>query len=199
MDFMTSLTQKILQKAYELALEKSQTQIEIEHFLWNAFKDPDAGLHLLFPPRSQNKLLKIQHDLALKLEDYATLSEGSAVEEPKISPSFQKLLVQSQAHAKKYNDQFLSVEIILLTTLEKGSSSLIGLLQKHGVDIQSVERLVQELRKKGSVDSQQAESQRGALSKYTQDLTEKALQGKLDPVIGRDDEIRRTLHILLRR
>ncbi len=100
--------------------------------------------------------------------------------------------------AQKRGDQFIASELFLLALLDdKGEAG--RLFKQHGATREHLERAIESIRGGQSVGSQEAESQREALAKYTLDLTERARQGKLDPVIGRDDEIRRTIQILQRR
>jgi ATP-dependent Clp protease ATP-binding subunit ClpB len=100
--------------------------------------------------------------------------------------------------ATKRGDQFIASELFLLALADdKGETG--RLLKEHGLTKKALESAIEAVRGGGAVDSQEAEGQREALKKYTIDLTERAREGKLDPVIGRDDEIRRTIQILQRR
>src|SRR5439155_16472161 len=100
--------------------------------------------------------------------------------------------------AGKRGDQFIASELFLLAlTDDRGPTG--RLLKDHGLTRKSLEAAIEAVRGGSAVDSQEAEGQREALKKYTIDLTERARNGKLDPVIGRDDEIRRTIQILQRR
>jgi ATP-dependent Clp protease ATP-binding subunit ClpB len=100
--------------------------------------------------------------------------------------------------AIKRGDQFIASELFLLA-LADDKGDMGRLLKEHGLTKKALESAIEAVRGGGSVDSQEAEGQREALKKYTVDLTDRARQGKLDPVIGRDDEIRRTIQILQRR
>jgi ATP-dependent Clp protease ATP-binding subunit ClpB len=118
--------------------------------------------------------------------------------EVQIGRDLSNLLNLTDKNAQKRGDQFIASEMFLLALCEdKGESG--RLLKEHGLQKKALEAAIEAVRGGSSVGSQEAEGQREALKKYTLDLTERARQGKLDPVIGRDDEIRRTIQILQRR
>ncbi len=194
MEQMTTLTQKILQQAYECALEKSHTQVEVEHFLLRAWENPETGFSTL-TENPQNLIT----DLECLVQNMAELSSENQTVEPRISPSLQKIFLLARTLSKTYGDQYLSLETILLALTQQGPRPIVALLKKHQIDSKVVETFCKSLRKSGFVNGEAAKSRREALRKYTQDLTERALKGQLDPVIGRDDEIRRTIQILQRR
>src|SRR4029078_13293568 len=115
-----------------------------------------------------------------------------------ISRDLNNLLNLTDKEATKRGDQFIASELFLLALADdKGDTG--RLLKDVGLTRKALETAIETVRGGGSVDSQEAEGQREALKKYTIDLTERARDGKLDPVIGRDDEIRRTVQILQRR
>jgi ATP-dependent Clp protease ATP-binding subunit ClpB len=108
------------------------------------------------------------------------------------------LLNLADKEAQKHNDQFIASEMVLLA-LTDDKSEAGRLVRDHGLTRKSLETAIQAVRGGSKVDSQDAEGQRESLKKYTLDLTERARQGKLDPVIGRQDEIRRVIQVLSRR
>lgn len=114
------------------------------------------------------------------------------------SRDFIKLFNLTDREAQKRGDQFIASELVLLAALEM-NSAITKLLKDAGINRKSLEAAINSLRGGATVDDANAEDQREALNKYTMDLTQRALDGKLDPVIGRDDEIRRTIQVLQRR
>jgi ATP-dependent Clp protease ATP-binding subunit ClpB len=109
-----------------------------------------------------------------------------------------QLLQQADKEAMQRGDQFIASEMFLLA-LADARSDLGGVVRGHGLTRKALEAAIDAVRGGQKVDSAEAEGQREALKKYTLDLTERARQGKLDPVIGRDDEIRRAIQVLQRR
>lgn len=197
MDWMTNLTQKITQQAYEKALEMGHTEVEIQHVLFKAFEEKDTFFASLLT--SAEQLKSLLSDFQKALQDLPRLSHDSSAVEPRVSASLQKIFLKAKSLMSQYGDQYVSIELVLLAALQSGGS-IVAILKNYGVDVKKVEAFIKSIRSKnGSVDHSSAESQREALKKYTQDLTEKAYKGELDPVIGRDDEIRRTIQILQRR
>ncbi len=115
------------------------------------------------------------------------------------SSALMRLLNLTDKLAQKRGDQYISSELFVLAILEDGKDELAGLLKELGLNRETLEQAIEELRGGQAVTDPGAEEQREALKKYTIDLTEKAELGKLDPVIGRDEEIRRTVQVLQRR
>ena len=115
-----------------------------------------------------------------------------------VSPGLGKVLNLADRLAQKNDDQFIAVETFLLAVFEANGVEAKALI-KAGVDIKRLAQVIEQVRGNEKVDNQDAEGQREALDKYTVDLTALAAEGKLDPVIGRDDEIRRTIQVLQRR
>ncbi len=115
-----------------------------------------------------------------------------------LSQSLGKLFNLCDKIAQKRNDKFISSELFVIAAVEE-KAPLGELLRALGLTIKSVEEAIEKMRGGQAVNDQNAEEMRQALDKFTVDLTERAEQGKLDPVIGRDDEIRRTIQVLQRR
>ncbi len=115
-----------------------------------------------------------------------------------MSPEIGRLLNLADKYAQERGDQYISSEVVLLAALED-KSSLGGLFGKYGIQKATLSRVIDQIRGGDKVEDPNAEDSRQALDKYTINLTERALAGKLDPVIGRDDEIRRTIQVLQRR
>lgn len=115
-----------------------------------------------------------------------------------LSQGLIRLLNLCDKLAQKRKDKYISSELFVLAALE-GSDALAQCLKKSGATKELLEQTIEQVRGGQNVDDPNAEDQRQALKKFTVDLTERAEQGKLDPVIGRDDEIRRTIQVLQRR
>ena len=195
MDKLTSKFQSALADAQSLALGKDHQFIEPAH-LMVALLDQDGGsIKPLLAQLGVNTQL-LRTDLIKELGRLATVSGSGG--DVQISNELSRLLNLTDKLAQKRNDKFISSELFLLAACdEKGA--LNDLLKKAGVLKKNVELAIDKMRGGEAVDDANAEDQRQALNKYTINLTERAEQGKLDPVIGRDDEIRRTIQVLQRR
>lgn len=196
MDKLTSKFQMALADAQSLALGGDNNFIEPEH-LMKALLDQQGGScrPLLSKAGVNISLLRTQLDQALdKLPKVSGV--GGDVH---ISNSLNRLLNLTDKIAQQKKDNFISSELFVLAAINEESGSLARLLKQAGGDPKAIENAINELRGGETVNDANAEEQRQALEKYTLDLTARAEQGKLDPVIGRDDEIRRTIQVLQRR
>jgi ATP-dependent Clp protease ATP-binding subunit ClpB len=196
MDKLTSKFQMALADAQSLALGRDNNFIEPEH-LMKALLDQQGGScrPLLSKAGVNIPLLRTLLDQALdKLPKVSGV--GGDVH---ISNSLNRLLNLTDKLAQQKKDNFISSELFVLAAINEDSSSLARLLIQAGGEAKAIEKAINELRGGESVNDANAEEQRQALEKYTLDLTVRAEQGKLDPVIGRDDEIRRTIQVLQRR
>jgi ATP-dependent Clp protease ATP-binding subunit ClpB len=195
MDKMTSKFQLALADAQSLAVGRDHQFIEPVH-LMTALLDQEGGTvrHLL--AQSDVNVNLFRSRLGELLDQLPSVA-GTAGE-VHVSNELGRLLNVTDKLAQQRNDSYISSELFVLAALEdKGS---IGkLLREAGATKRLVEQAVEQLRGGQQVDDPNAEDQRQALEKYTIDVTERAEQGKLDPVIGRDDEIRRTVQVLQRR
>ena len=195
MDKMTSKFQQALADAQSLAVGRDHQFIEPAH-LMIALLDQEGGSvrHLLSQADVNVNLLRSQ--LGEQLDQIAQV-EGAAGD-VHISNDLGRLLNVTDKLAQQRKDSYISSELFILAALEdKGSVG--ALLRKAGASKQLLEQAIEKMRGGQQVDDPNAEDQRQALEKYTVDVTERAEQGKLDPVIGRDDEIRRTIQVLQRR
>jgi ATP-dependent Clp protease ATP-binding subunit ClpB len=194
-DKLTSKFQQALADAQSLALGRDHQFIEPIHVM-TALLDQSGGTsrHLLDAARVNVKQLRSGLGQAL---DQLAQVEGSSGE-VHISKDLDRLLNLSDKYAQKRNDDYISSELFVLAAVE--DKGVLGkLLKDSGADRAGIEQAIDSLRGGESVNDPYAEEQRQALEKYTIDLTERAEQGKLDPVVGRDDEIRRTIQVLQRR
>jgi ATP-dependent Clp protease ATP-binding subunit ClpB len=194
-DKFTTKLQQALSDAQSLAVGDDNQYIEPQHLLLALLNDADSGAGSLLARAGGNVN-------ALKTALAQAVSRLPKVEghggEVQVGRDLGNLLNLTDKAAQKRGDQFIASEMFLLAACDdKGETG--RLLKQHGVAKAPLEQAINAVRGGESVGSQEAEGQREALKKYTIDLTERARQGKLDPVIGRDDEIRRTIQVLQRR
>ncbi len=196
MDKLTSKFQVALADAQSLALGRDNNFIEPEH-LMKALLDQQGGScrPLLSKAGVNIPLLRTLLDQALDKLPKVSGADGDI----HISNALNRLLNLTDKLSQQKKDNFISSELFVLAAIKEENSSLSRLLKQAGADEKAIEKAVNDLRGGENVTDSNAEEQRQALEKYTLDLTERAEQGKLDPVIGRDDEIRRTIQVLQRR
>jgi len=195
MDKLTSKFQMALSDAQSLAVGRDHQMIEPLHLMM-ALLDQDGGTvrHLLVQASVNVNLLRSQ--LADALEHMPQIDNATG--DLHISNDLARLLNLTDKLAQQRKDQYISSELYALAAVED-KGQLGEILRKAGANKQAIEKAIDNIRGGQKVDDPNAEDQRQALEKYTIDLTERAEQGKLDPVIGRDDEIRRTIQVLQRR
>lgn len=195
LDKFTTKFQQALGDAQSIALGKDHPYIEPQHLLLSLLQQEDGSTVSLLQRAGVN-VTPLREALAKSLERMPKI-EGSGGE-ISISRDLNNLLNLTDKEAQKHGDQFIASEMFLLALLEdKGETGL--LLKQHGASRNALEQAIKSVRGGEQVSSAEAEGGREALKKYTLDLTERARAGKLDPVIGRDDEIRRTIQVLQRR
>lgn len=194
-DKLTSKLQTALADAQSLAVGRDHNFIEPVH-LMQALMDQEGSSIKPLLKQSGAEPSRIRQAVAREIENLPEV-QGSAGD-VSMSNDMGRLFNIADKLAQKRGDQFISSELLLLAALED-RGSLGRVLREQGVDKSALERAIDEVRGGESVDDASAEEHRQALSKYTIDLTERAEAGKLDPVIGRDDEIRRTIQVLQRR
>jgi ATP-dependent Clp protease ATP-binding subunit ClpB len=195
MDKLTSKFQTALAEAQSLALGKDHQFIEPVHLMMALLDQEGGSIKPLLAQIGVNTQL-LRTELVKELGRIATVSGSGG--DVQISNELSRLLNLTDKLAQKRNDKFISSELFLLAACEE-KGILNDLFKKAGVIKQNVEAAIDKMRGGEAVDDPNAEDQRQALNKYTIDLTERAEKGKLDPVIGRDDEIRRTIQVLQRR
>jgi ATP-dependent Clp protease ATP-binding subunit ClpB len=194
-DKLTSRLQTALADAQSLAVGKDHNFIEPLH-LMQALLDQDASSIKPLLKQVGVEPGRVRQAVAREIEHLPEV-QGSAGD-VSMSNDMGRLFNIADKLAQKRKDQFISSELMLLAALED-RGTLGRVLREQGVDKAALEKAIDEVRGGESVNDVAAEESRQALSKYTIDLTERAEAGKLDPVIGRDDEIRRTIQVLQRR
>jgi ATP-dependent Clp protease ATP-binding subunit ClpB len=196
MDKFTSLFQMALADAQSLALGRDNQFIEPMHLMLSMLNQEQGSIRpLLNKAGVQIPVLLDKLNGAL---DRLPVVQGGAAGEVHISHELTRLLNVTDKLAQKHQDHYISSELFILAAVED-KGSLGDILRGAGASKKSLEKAVNEVRGGEAVNNPGAEEQRQALQKYTIDLTERAERGKLDPVIGRDEEIRRTIQVLQRR
>ena len=194
LDKLTTRFQEALADAQSLALGNDNPYIEPIHLLLAMLRQPDGATKNLLARAGVNTgALDTALDRAIK-----HLPQVQGGEQVQVGRDLGSLLQQTEKEGIKRGDQFIASELFLLAAADdKGEAGRIA--REHGLSRKPLESAIDAVRGGQTVGSAEAESQREALKKYTIDLTERARSGKLDPVIGRDDEIRRAIQILQRR
>ncbi|MCQ2607604.1 MAG: ATP-dependent chaperone ClpB [Bacteroidales bacterium] len=189
----TIKAQEVVQQAAQTAQANNQQAIETGHLLTALFSKADSISSFLLKKLDVNTSM-LTAALQKIVESYPKVSGG----DPYLSSSANKALLEAQNQLKNFGDQYVSVEHILIGIFKCGDQ-VSQLLKDNGITEKNLLAAIQELRKGSKVTSQSAEDTYNALEKYAINLNAQARNGKLDPVIGRDDEIRRVLQILSRR
>ncbi|HNQ49793.1 MAG TPA: Clp protease N-terminal domain-containing protein, partial [Hydrogenophilus thermoluteolus] len=194
-DKLTTKFQQALQEAQSIAVGNDNQFIEPQHLLLALIDQEDGSTRSLLQRAGVNVPgLRAALQKAIQALPQVTGTGG----EVQIGRDLANLLNLTDREAQKWGDPFIASEMFLLAlTEDKGETGRLA--KEYGLTRSALEAAIQQVRGGQKVDNPEAEAQREALSKYTIDLTERARQGKLDPVIGRDDEIRRTIQILQRR
>src|SRR5262245_60185822 len=195
MDRFTSRLQSALADAQSMAVGKDHTSVHPAHLLLVLLQEKGTGSRELLRSAGA-RVDALEQALERAVDELPTIKTPTG--EVPLSPELARLLNLADRAAQKRGDQFVSSELIWLAASEE-SGAVARLLRDNGVRKDALERAIDQLRQGDKVDDPNAEETRQALEKYTVDLTKRAEEGKLDPVIGRDDEIRRTIQVLQRR
>ena len=189
----TIKSQEAVQQAVQLVTRNNQQAIEPEHLLKAVIMTGESVTNFLFQKLGIN-IPNLNRVLDRQIESLPKVSGG----EPYLSNDANKVLQKAIDYSSKMGDQYVSLEPIILALFTENSTAS-RILKDAGVTEKELRQAIEELRKGNKVTSQSAEDTYEALSKYAINLNERARSGKLDPVIGRDEEIRRVLQILIRR
>ncbi|GGH71429.1 ATP-dependent Clp protease ATP-binding subunit ClpB [Filimonas zeae] len=190
----TIKAQEVIQAAQQQAFNNGNPNIETNHILQVLLADQDSPVEYLLKKNNVN-IGYVEGKLAESLKKLPKTSGDAA---QSISRDLNNALLRANSSLKQFGDEFISVEHLLLGVLH-GNDDTAKLLKDAGLTEKGLVAAIKDLRKGATVNSQTASQQYNALQKYAKNLNELGSQGKLDPVIGRDEEIRRTLHILSRR
>lgn len=182
------------QQAQQLAFNAKNPNIEVEHILKALLDQEDSPVEFLL--KKNNVTLNLVHTKLDELIKKLPVTNGEPAQQ--ISRDANNVVLRAGASLKQFNDEFITPEHLLLAIVQ-GNDATAKLLKDAGLTEKGLVTAIKDLRKGGTVSSQTQSQEFNALNKYAKNLNELARQGKLDPVIGRDEEIRRTLHILSRR
>jgi ATP-dependent Clp protease ATP-binding subunit ClpB len=191
----TEQAKQLIQQAQTEALKRNHQRLLPEHLL-KAALNVDAAKDALKQAGAEMGRLQTDVEATLKAQPAV---QGSGAGQLYLDPQVARLFGQAEDAATKNGDEFITVEILLLAMVQTADSKAAQLLKAAGLTQQSLQAAIKEMRGGRKATSANAEEQYQALKKYTRDLTEAARQGKLDPVIGRDEEIRRSMQVLSRR
>ena len=194
----TEKLQEAVRSAQSLAVQHSHQQIDVEHLLVALLEQPE-GLAPAILLKANLPLPELHRQLASELDRMPKVSvSGAPADQIYLTGRLQKLLAASEGEARKLKDDYISVEHVLLAALEDTGAAGRA-LKTFGLTRDRLLRTLQEVRGSQRVTTQNPEATYQSLEKYGRDLTALAAQGKLDPVIGRDEEIRRVIQVLSRR
>jgi ATP-dependent Clp protease ATP-binding subunit ClpB len=196
-DKFTIKSQELIQKAQSLASQHRNQQIEPE-FLLAAMLGEEEGIANTLLRKLGASPTTVAQELDFAIDKFPKIT-GDAVGEPYISPRTKGVLDAAFAESAKMKDQYVSIEHILLAILDERDGEAKHILSRHGVTKDSILKVLMEIRGSQRITDPHPEEKYQALDRFSRDLTDLARLGKLDPVIGRDDEIRRIVQVLSRR
>jgi len=196
MDFknFTIKTQEAIQKAQQIATENGNQAIETGHLLSGMLQTDENVLDYLLKKLNINPA-RLTNTITAIIGNYPKVSGG---DNSFLSRDSNQTLIKAQSYLNEFGDEFVTIEHLLLALLHN-KDSIAQLLKDSGIEEKSLKKAISDLRGGSKVESSNAEAQYNALNKFAKNLNDLAAKGKLDPVIGRDDEIRRVLQILSRR
>ncbi|HLN18781.1 MAG TPA: Clp protease N-terminal domain-containing protein, partial [Patescibacteria group bacterium] len=193
---LTTKSQEALRQAQELAITKSQQQVDILHLLYSLITQDNSIVPVILR-KMETDIEKMKLETMKEIDSYprvASLTMGQIF----ITPDLIIILNNAEQESKKIGDEFISTEHLLLSMLSS-KTRVSTMLKSYGIEYDKVLKLMSEVRGSQKVDNPDPESKFQVLEKYTINLTEFARNKKLDPVIGRDSEIRRVMQVLSRR
>ncbi|HEY0763805.1 MAG TPA: ATP-dependent chaperone ClpB [Pyrinomonadaceae bacterium] len=194
LDKFTLRGQEAIQSAIELAEKNQHQQVEPEHLLVAMLEQPEGIVRPILGKLGANVAV-ILNDTQAAVARFPRVQGGQQY----FSTRTTQIFTASQTQADKMQDEFISTEHLLLAIADEKDGDAGKILRQHGVNRDDLFKVIEQMRGGARITDQNAEQNYQALSKYARDLTEQARKGKLDPVIGRDDEIRRTIQVLSRR
>jgi ATP-dependent Clp protease ATP-binding subunit ClpB len=197
MEKFTIKSQEAIQNAQRLADKKGHQQIDVEHLLW-VILDDEEGVAAQMLKRTGINTKLVQKDVEEALDKLPKVVGATPVGQIYISPRLKEVIENARKEAEHLTDEYVSIEHLLLAVLSVGGTAS-ELLKKYGIDSDKLLVAMREIRGTQRVTDPNPEEKYQALKRYGKDLTDLAAKGKLDPVIGRDDEIRRIIQVLSRR
>src|SRR5438034_1035559 len=194
LDKFTLRGQEAIQAGIELAERNQNQQVEPEHLLCAMLEQAEGVVRPLLGKLGANVQV-VLNDCQAAISRFPRVQGGQQY----FSPRLTQVFTAAQKQAEKMQDEYISTEHLLVAIAEEKDGESGKLLRQHGVNRDDLLKVIEQTRGGARVIDQNAEANYQALAKYARDLTDLARQGKLDPVIGRDDEIRRTIQVLSRR
>ena len=194
LDRFTLRAQEAIQSAIELAEKNQNQQVEPEHLLAVMLDQPEGIVRPILGKLSVNVTV-VTNDIQAAIARFPRVQGGQQYFSPRLTQIFNV----AQKQAESMQDDFVSTEHLLLAISEEKEGDSGKIVRQHGLKRDDLLKVVEQMRGGSRITDQNAEANYQALSKYARDLTDLARKGKLDPVIGRDDEIRRTIQVLSRR
>jgi ATP-dependent Clp protease ATP-binding subunit ClpB len=194
LDKFTLRGQEAIQSAIEVAERNQNQQVEPEHLLLVMLEQAEGVVRPVLGKLGANVQV-ILNDIQAAVARFPRVQGGQQYFSPRLSQVF----TAAQGQAEKMQDEYISTEHLLLAIADEKDGQAGKILRQHGVNLDDLLKVIEQTRGGVRITDQNAEANYQALSKYAKDLTDLARQGKLDPVIGRDDEIRRTIQVLSRR
>src|SRR5713101_2697999 len=194
LDRFTLRGQEAIQAGIELAERNQNQQVEPEHILCAMLEQPEGIVRPLLGKLGANVQVVV-NDCQAAVARFPRVQGGQQYFSPRLSQIF----TAAQKQAEQMKDEYISTEHLLLAIADEKDGNAGKILRQHGVNRDDLLKVIEQTRGGARITDQNAESNYQALAKYARDLTDLARQGKLDPVIGRDDEIRRTIQVLSRR
>ncbi|HEX2610211.1 MAG TPA: Clp protease N-terminal domain-containing protein, partial [Gemmatimonadales bacterium] len=193
---LTIKAQEAVRDAGELARARGNPVVNDAHLL-SALLSQDEGVVQPLLQKAGLNVTAIRQEVEREIGRFPTQAGGGA--EPSLSRELQRVFDRADAEAKKLDDAYVSTEHLLLAMADEKGTTARAVLSAQGVSADDLRRALQEVRGSHRVTDQSPEEKYQALERYTRNLTEEARKGKLDPVIGRDEEIRRVMQVLSRR
>jgi len=194
LDKFTLRGQEAIQSGIELAERSQNQQVEPEHILCAMFEQPEGIVRPLLGKLGANVQVVV-NDCQAAVARFPRVQGGQQYFSPRLSQIF----TAAQKQAEQMKDEYISTEHLLMAIADEKDGNAGKILRQHGVNRDDLLKAIEQTRGGARITDQNAEANYQALAKYARDLTDQARQGKLDPVIGRDDEIRRTIQVLSRR
>lgn len=197
LDKLTVKSQEALQEAQRIAEAKGNQQLDVEHLLYALLEDEDAIAYQILK-RLNADINSLKADLNKEIEKFPKVSGATPLGQIYIAPRLKTVLEKAFEEATHLTDEFISVEHLLIA-ISKAYGPATDILKRYGAVADNILSAMREIRGVHRVTDPNPEEKYQAIARYAKDLTDLARKGKLDPVIGRDEEIRRVIHVLSRR
>ncbi len=201
-DRFTERAQDVAMRAYEILQRYHHTQVDTEHIFLAMLEQPDGVVpHLLQELGASIEAMRQQLEEVLRRipRGGMPMMMGGAMGQVYITPRLKRVIDVAHEEANKLRDEYISTEHLLLAIAAERNTPASEILRRQGITKERIHQAIEKMRGGRRVTSPTAEGQFGALEKFGYDLTALAAQGKLDPIIGREEEISRTIHVLCRR